>query len=290
MAFKSLADTMRLLVVTPYVWISGVFACLAILLTYMVYLQFGLIFAVPIAVVCIFLIPAFLAGTYGVILENRGSPSVYFKYIRMGYFKCLFPTIFVIALAFIGTGAISYVLINLGFEMGIYVYVIMFVALPLLFFFYFSDMTALIGAGSLLKSLRESALRVMMGSFAITMFYLINILVFFIMDFVFSTVVSVFALESMNFMGSMSNADVISMDQDQLVNYVDTILDSFLSSEAVQTALVVALSVCSFVFIPFYSTYKACFFKGMITTVPPVIKKIQEDGEYDEKGRWFKYK
>ncbi|MDO5844390.1 MAG: hypothetical protein Q4Q53_04520 [Methanocorpusculum sp.] len=290
MALKSLADTFRLLVITPYVWISGVFACLAILLAYIIYLQFGLVFAVPVAVITIFLIPAFFAGTYGVILENHGSPSVYLKYVKFGYIRCLLPTIFVFVIGLIATGAIVYVLIHLGFDMGVYVYVAMLVALPFLFFFYFADMAALIGARGIFNSLRESTLRVMMGSFSITVFYLVNILVFFLMNFVFSAIISFYAMGSMDFLMNLSDAEIISMGQDELMALAQTSMDTFFASQTAVTASLIAVSVCALFFIPFFSTYKACFFKRLITTVPAAIKKIEEDGEYDSKGRWFKYK
>lgn len=290
MALKSFADTMRLLVITPYVWISGVFACFAILLTYIAYLQFGLAFAVPIAVVCIFILPAFLAGTYGVILENHGSPSVFIKYVKFGYLRCLLPTIFVILIGVIATGAIVYVLMKLGFDMGVYLYVGMFIALPFIFFFYFADLAALIGARGIFNSLRESALRVLMGSVSITVFYLVNILVFFLMHFVFTTIISVYAVGSMDFLMNISDAEIISMSQDELMTLAQTSMDMFFASQTAVTASMIAAAVCALFFIPFFSTYKGCFFKRLITTVPAAIKKIEEEGEYDKKGRWFKYK
>lgn len=290
MALKSFTDTLRLLVITPYVWISGIFSCLAILLTYFIYLNFGLTAAVVTSVISLFVFVAFLPGTYGVILENHGSPSVFLRYIKFGYLRCIFPVIFLVALVFIATDSVVYVLMDLGFDAGVYLYVIMFIAIPFLFFFYFADMTSLIGNGGLFKSLRESALRVMMGSYSITIFYIVNIAAFLLMYFVVSAIISVYAVGSMDFLFNLTDAEIISMSQTELVALAESSVDTFLASDMAVFASVVAAAVCSLFFIPFFSTYKACFFKRMITTIPQAIKKIEEDGEFDSKGRWFKYK
>ena len=51
-----------------------------------------------------------------------------------------------------------------------------------------------------------------------------------------------------------------------------------------------ALAVCAVIFVPLFTLYKACYFAKTSALVLPDVPAAEPEGEYDEKGRWYKYK
>ncbi|HJJ41810.1 MAG TPA: hypothetical protein O0W90_00655 [Methanocorpusculum sp.] len=291
MALKSLGDTLRLLVITPYVWFTGIFAALSILLVYIVYQNLGIIAAVPVGVILLFILPSLMVGTYGIILENHGSPKVYFKYVRYGYLRCLFPFLFVIIMWAVLTLLIKYIAAHFAVSIDI-ISISMITAIPIFFFCYFADISALINSGGIFKSIKESAVRVANGSFSVTAFYLFNISAFILMSIVFSIILSMFVIGSTDILTSFTESEILSMSQAELYSFAEASMNDFFLTPEGLTSRIISLSICALFFFPFFVTYKACYFKRLITSAPinRQPNAAEADGEYDEKGRWFKYK
>lgn len=331
MALKAFAETLRLLVITPYVWICGIFAAISILGFYYTEIQFGILYAIPLGLICLFIMPAFLAGSYGIILENHGSPKVYLKYIRYGYFKCLLPMLLVLLIGWVAYQAITYLLLMIGLSAEIAMYFGLFIILPIIFFWYFADLCAMLGARGIFGSLKASARRVMAGSFSVTAFYLFNIALFFLLDFLFSLILSFFipenALSGTLLSSGMSETELMTalqnMTSEQLLEYMTSLLTPEMLSAFAFTG-----AICAFIAVPLFTTYKVCYFKRLLAAtlprtdqhtepapqteenpeentgntptevpapaptrapLPPNDPHAGEDGEYDAKGRWFKY-
>lgn len=339
MAFKSLVDTIRLLVITPYVWICGIFAAISILAVYFLGMKFGYLIALPVGVVLLFILPAFIAGSYGIVLENHGSPKVYAKYVKLGYFKCLLPMLLIIVIGFVAVQALTYILLMAGLPAQTAVYFGLFIVLPILFFWYFADLCAMLGARGLFGSLKSSSRRVMAGSFSVTAFYLFNIAVFFFFNFIFDFILPFFISPDSPVLQAFAGKNeaellntISAMSSEELLQY----LLSFITPDVI-SAFVFSLAICVLFALPFFVTYKVCYFKRLLAAsipkgviqqneaaeadiaeekkepgqdtvcaapvqepqapvsslrrapLPPNDPHAGEDGEYDAKGRWFKY-
>ncbi|HJJ47548.1 MAG TPA: hypothetical protein O0X39_00955 [Methanocorpusculum sp.] len=282
MAFKSLIDTLRLLVITPYVWICGMFAAFSILAVYFIGLEFSFIVALPVGLVLLFVLPAFIAGSYGIILENHGSPKVYAKYVKIGYFKCLLPMLLIILIGFLAVQALTYILLMFGLPAQTAFYFGLFIVLPIIFFWYFADLCALLGARGLFGSLKSSSRRVSAGSFSVTAFYLFNIAIFFVFNFIFDLILPLFLspdTPALQAFAGMSETEIINMfsamTTDQLMQYFMSLI-----TPEVITAFMFTLAICVFFALPFFVTYKVCYFKRLLTaSIPNGVLQNQPDGE-----------
>ena len=111
-----------------------------------------------------------------------------------------------------------------------------------------------------------------------------NIAVIFFASFFMSFVMSVVGFEALLPLAEISEEALTAMPLEELTALV-------LTPEIIW-ASVISLAVTALVFVPFFVSYKTYFFKRMLTNYSgsAARRPAEEDGEYDEKGRWFKYK
>ncbi len=283
MAMQSLIEAVRSLVTIPIVWLNGLFACMAILLSYYVYLNGGIIFGIVTAILLLLLYPFFLAGTYGVILDGNKKRGAFMIYARYGYTRCLFPTILIVFLTWLLMNVLTYILALAGVSAELSVYIGMFVVIPIVFFSYFADITAIRHNLRMGQAIKDSTRRVMGGSLSITAFYLMNVALFFTASFIFSMLFSVFGADSIMALTRLNETQLLSLMPDELMALVMT--------PEIIWAMTLALAVTALIFMPLIIAYKAFFFKRLLVIPVPSAQPAEDaDGEYDEKGRWFKYK
>ncbi|HJJ41638.1 MAG TPA: hypothetical protein O0X63_05700 [Methanocorpusculum sp.] len=284
MVFASLSQAVKAYGKMPHVWISGIFSALAILLTY--YLAFTVNQTAGLAVLVIFFFafPYVLAGTYGVLIDNNKKKGAFRIYARYGFRRCLFPNILLVLLTWFLMNLATTLLLLFGVSPEMALYISLFVVIPLLFFCYFADITAIRHNLTMGQAVKDSAKRVAVGSFSITAFYLMTIAVLFFASFFMSLVMSFVGFEALLPLTELSEEVLLSMPVEELTALV-------LTPEII-FASVVSLAVTAFVFVPFFVSFKTYFFKRMLTIYngQAYHRPAEEDGEYDEKGRWFKYK
>ena len=284
MVFASLSQAVKAYGKMPHVWISGIFSALAILLTY--YLAFTVNQTAGLAVLVIFFFafPYVLAGTYGVLIDNNKKKGAFRIYARYGFRRCLFPNILLVLLTWFLMNLATTLLLLFGVSPEMALYISLFVVIPLVFFCYFADITAIRHNLTMGQAVKDSAKRVAVGSFSITAFYLMNIAVLFFASFFMSLVMSFVGFEALLPLTELSEEVLLSMPVEELTALV-------LTPEVI-FASVISLAVTAFVFVPFFVSFKTYFFKRMLSVYngSAVQHTAEEDGEYDEKGRWFKYK
>ena len=284
MVFASLAEALRAYVKMPLVWVNGAVAALAILavyyLTYFVNETAGL----AAMVIFFFFFPYFLAGTYGILIDNNKKKGAFKIYARYGFRRCLFPNILLVLLTWFLMNLVTMLLLTFGVSAELALYISLFVVIPLVFFCYFADITAIRHNLTMGQAVKDSARRVALGSFSITVFYLMNIAVIFFASFVLSMVMSFVGFEALLPLAEMTEEALLALTPEELVTLVMT-------PEIIQASFV-SLAITAFIFVPFFVSYKTYFFKRMLTVYngSAVRHTAEEDGEYDEKGRWFKYK
>ena len=284
MVFASLVEALRAYVKMPLVWVNGAVAALAILavyyLTYFVNETAGL----AAMVIFFFFFPYFLAGTYGVLIDNNKKKGAFKIYARYGFRRCLFPNILLVLLTWFLMNLVTMLLLTFGVSAELALYISLFVVIPLVFFCYFADITAIRHNLTMGQAVKDSARRVALGSFSITVFYLMNIAVIFFASFVLSMVMSFVGFEALLPLAEMTEEALLALTPEELVTLVMT-------PEIIQASFV-SLAITAFIFVPFFVSYKTYFFKRMLSVYngSAVQHTAEEDGEYDEKGRWFKYK
>lgn len=281
MAVQSLGEAVGWMLRSPYVWLSGLWTAAVLLLAWYLYTNIGIMTAFSVAFVLAFVLPALIAGTYGIVAESESSFRVFRRYAVCCYFRQLLTSILVFLIAWVFSQFISYMLLVLGFGMGASMQVALFVFIPVIFFCYFADVTAVINEKRIFASVKDSFLRVANGSFSLAVFYLINIGLLILASFVLSLVFAVFAGDALLPVASMTEAELLSLSQDELL--------ALMSAPEVVFAGFAAFAVCAVFFVPLFTLYKACFFGRTAALVLPDMPPREPVGEYDEKGRWYKY-
>ena len=284
MVFASLTQAVKAYGKMPHVWISGIFSALAILLTYYLAFTVSEVAGLAVMVIFFFAFPYILAGTYGVLIDNNKKKGAFKIYARYGFRRCLFPNILLVLLTWFLMNLVTTLLLLFGVPAELSLYISLFVVIPLVFFCYFADITAIRHNLTMGQAVKDSARRVALGSFSITAFYLMNIAVIFFASFFMSFVMSVVGFEALLPLAEISEEALTAMPIEELTALV-------LTPEIIW-ASVVSLAVTALVFVPFFVSFKTYFFKRMLTVYngSAYHRPAEEEGEYDEKGRWFKYK
>ena len=284
MVFTSLSQAVKAYGKMPHVWISGIFAALAILLTYYLAFTVSEVAGLAVMVIFFFAFPYILAGTYGVLIDNNKKKGAFKIYARYGFRRCLFPNILLVLLTWFLMNLATSLLLIFGVSPEMALYVSLFVVIPLVFFCYFADITAIRHNLTMGQAVKDSAKRVSAGSFSITAFYLMNIALLFFASFFMSLVMSFVGFEALMPLTELTEEAVASMPLEELTALV-------LTPEVI-FATVISLAVTALVFVPFFVSFKTYFFKRMLTVYngSAYHRPAEEEGEYDEKGRWFKYK
>lgn len=281
MALKSLSEAVSLLLKKPLVWMPGMFAAFAILFIYYMYTLFGSSVALPIGIGLLVIFPAFLAGTYGVIVGDKSSSADFRKYAAYGYFRCLIPNLVIIMLGFLLSNTLTYILLMVGLSVDVALYFSIFLVIPLVFFFYFADITAMVNNFPAFRALKDSVVKVTTGSFHITAFYLFNIALFFAASFIFSAMWSLLAVDALLPISQMTQGEILALSQNELIAL-------FMAPEILSSGFL-ALAVCASIFIPIVVSYKACFFKRNLLKLEAEPKAEEQQGSFDADGRWYKY-
>lgn len=280
MVLQSLGEAAGWMARSPYVWLSGLWTAMVLLLCGYVYAHVGVMTMVSVGVVLVFVLPALIAGTYGVVVENESSFRVFRWYAVHGYFRQLLSSLLVFLIAWVFSQFVSYLLMAFGLGMMASAQMAMFVFVPVVFFCYFADVTAVVNEKGVFASVKDSFLRVMNGSFSVAFFYLVNVLLLIAASFLGSLLLTIFAEDQFLPFASMTEAELLSLTSDEIF--------AIMSAPEIVFAGFMAFAVCAVVFIPLFTLYKACFFeKTSVLVLPEVV--TEQEGEYDEKGRWYKY-
>lgn len=253
MALKSLVQALGLLAKKPLVWMPGIFSAFAVLLTYYVFAQFGTTVGLVVGAAMLVLFPAFLAGTYGIIIGDTSSAADFRKYAVYGYVRCLIINLLVLMIGFVLSNTLTYILLMTGMSMEVAMYFSIFLIVPLIFFFFFADISAMVHNLAPFRALKDSAFRVAAGSFKTTAFYLFNIVLIFAAFFIFTAIWSVLAANALMPLVGMTEAEILALSQAELL--------ALFAAPEVLSSGAIAFAVCSLVFVPVFVSYKACFYK-----------------------------
>lgn len=297
MALKSLSEALGLLAKKPLVWMPGFFAAFAILLTYYMYSLFGMGVAFPVGITLLVIMPAFLAGTYGIVIGDNATPAAFRKYAIYGYIRCLMPTIILLMIGWILATALTYLLMTFGLSVTVGYYFSTFVIIPLLFFCYFADITAVVNNLPAFRAIKDSAARVTNGAVNSMVFYIFNVVILLAASMFYSLICSLLTVDVASPLFEMNETQLIALSQSA---EFETELLALVSTPEIISAAIISLAITACIFVPIFVVYKACFYKRLLVTntMPEAANKEHQGGQgnqgnqggsFDEKGRWYKY-
>jgi hypothetical protein len=279
MVLESLREAFARLKDTPVLWISGLFMGALFALFLLTQAGGNTTLGSRIFFLGLCALPFFLGGFYGAI---RGDDPGLRGYIRAGaryYFRILLAGAVIVAAVFL-TGflvMIPFTVLGVPLQAGMTLS-FLGVAIPFAFFTFFFDTAVVFEERKVLDSIRRSVEFTMGDPRRTVGFYLVNLAIGFLILLVSSVI------------WSLAIADRLQ----PLVDSNQTVLQVNLTAEQMMNLIGVpglwAGAVIGFFAVLIGGTlllsFKACLFRRR--AVSPASAAPQQ-GEFDEKGRWYRY-
>ncbi len=280
MVLTGLKEALGLLRRIPVLWVPGLVTGLLAAILWLVYNAQGSFFATRLLLIGSLIAVFFLAGSYAVIGNGKGGIAELFTGGVRYFFRVLLPLLVIIFCTVI---LVALVMITLSFGgmpadpefLGVFGICI---TIPVAFLTFFFDTAAVFEDRRIFDSVRRSIELVTVRSVQVFKFYVISAAVFFAVTFSLMIVWEAALYEKLEPLTHFNETQIAAFTPEQLGGMVG-------ADGTVITA--VCLFFGFLVLLPILSTYKACFFRsvaeGSVTVEQPVT------GEYDSKGRWYKY-
>ncbi|MDP3396677.1 MAG: hypothetical protein Q8S57_08460 [Methanoregula sp.] len=280
MALTELKDALGLLRSIPVLWVPGLVTGVLAAVLWLIFIIQGSFFAMRLILIFSFIAVFFLAGSYVVIRNGKGGIRDLFLGGIQYFFRVLLPMLVIIFCTII---LVTLVMITLSFGgvpanpefLGVFTICII---IPVAFLTIFFDTAAVFEDLRIFDSIRRSIELVTAQLTRVLKFYVISAAVFFVITFALMIVWEAALFDKLEPLTRFNETQIATFTPDQLIGMIGT------------NGMVIT-AVCLFfgflLLLPILSTYKACFFR----TFPKSSVSIEQQpsGEYDSKGRWYKY-
>jgi len=269
MALDSLREAIARMADTPVLWISGLFMGALLALDLLIQAGGNTLFGSRFAFLGLCALPFFLGGSYGAI---KGSNPGLQGYLRAGaryYFRILLAGVVIIAAALLTVFLVMIPFAILGGSlqatMGLS---LLGVAIPFSFFTFFFDTAVVLEERKVLDSIRRSVEFVLANPVKTAVIFVLSLIAGL---FILSSYLS----DRLQPLLEMNQTALQSMTQEQIVDLLAPPVFGTGSAIACIMIIVGGTLLLSF---------KACFFRRH-ASAPSALPQ----GEFDEKGRWYRY-
>ncbi|MCU0632340.1 MAG: hypothetical protein MUC66_05110 [Methanolinea sp.] len=279
MVVNSLKRALVLLSKNPFLWlpglVTGVLGALDLILQY----SFGTFLATRLWFLEALLIPFLLAGAYTQIRSGEGDASAYLAGGMAYYFRILLPSL-VIAFAVLATVfLVAIPLAIMGTIGAVLPFVIMGCTIPLIFFTFFFDTAAVFEDRRVFDCIRRSVEVVLNRPGRVVGFFLASFGIVFLVAIPLAIIWTSLLYDQL--------LPLVSMDPAQIQALSMPILNEMLGFQGILlTAVMYVIGVTLAGNIIY--TFKAVFYQETCQGPSQVTPEILQ-GEFDEKGRWYKY-
>jgi hypothetical protein len=283
MVFAELKEALGLLRQIPVLWVPGLVAGLLAAVLWLTFNAQGSFFASRLVLIFSLIAVFFLAGSYAVIRNGSGSIRELFIGGIQYFFRVLLPLLVIIFCMLI---LVALVTITLSFGgvpanpefMAIFS---IFIFVPVAFLTVFFDTAAVLEDRRIFDAIRRSINLATAQSVRVLKFWVISAAVFLVITFSLMMVWEAALYDKLEPLTRFNETQLAEFTPDQLAGMIG-------ADGTVITA--VCLFFGFLLLLPILSTYKACYFRSMAKGFQGSISIDQQTtGEYDSKGRWYKY-
>lgn len=280
MAFNELREAAGLLVRKPVLWIPGIVggACAAII--WLSFFYSGAFFTSRLLVIFALVLLFFTTGMLAVIRSNEATGRGFLTGALNSYFRVLLPQIVIISvliLVFI-LCTITFSLLGLASDIGLLSALTFGIMMPTLMLTFFFDTAAVFEDRKVFESIQRSVLLVSNHMMETLGYFIVSALLCAGVLFGLMIVWEAILFDQLKPLMDFSDAQREAFTPDQLI--------AMIGQEGILvTAIILFTGV--FVLLPLLFSYKACFYKKIASSA--VMIEQQTYGEYDSKGRWYKY-
>ena len=280
MAIAELKEAMILLKRIPSLWIPGIvggFLASALLLTFNLS---GPFFASRLLVISALVLLLFTTGILATIRNNEGNSRTLLSGGMRYYFRVLLPQLIIIFGVMLIFTLVMVTLSLLGFasEMSIMTALAFGFIIPTVILTFFYDTAAVFEDRKVFDSIRRSIQLVKIHIYNVIAFLFVCTIIIVGIMFTLMIVWEIFLYDKLEPISRYNATQLQAFNSDQLFTLIGP-------GGMWITAIVLFFGV--FILIPVLYSYKACFFKRLARTT--TITQQPTTGEYDSKGRWYKY-
>jgi hypothetical protein len=280
MVIASLREALGLIARHPALWLPGIVLALVGAADLNIEYYGGSFIAGKLWVLEIIVLPFFVAGLLSAVKNNDMSFHGFAASGLKNYFRVLLPGIVILFAALI-TAFLLIVPLSLigtpGSAMGLYAGILAGVAVPFIFLMYFYDAVAVFESEKVFESIRRSIELTMNHTGLVVKFFLVNIAILIVGFFI------IFMIWTMMFFDKLTPLTMMNATEIQTVT--PEYFTSLLGAGGIVISSII-FAAGALVLVTILYTYKACFYK-VLSGSTPVVATVQ--GEFDEKGRWYKY-
>ena len=279
MAVAELREACGLLVRMPVLWIPGVVGGLCAALLWLLFIFSGPFFAGRLVVITGIILLFFIAGTLAVIRQNEGSMRTLASGGRQYFFRVLLPQLvifFMILLVFVLV-MLTLTLIGIPADPALLVFLSFGVAIPSILMTLFADNAAVFEDRKVFESIQRSVDIVSQNTGKVISFVVISVLACSAILFSLMIIWEALLFDKLEPITQYTEEQLMAFTPDQLLAMIGN--DGTWVTAAV-------LFLAGLLLIPLLTSYKACIFRKLAGNTV-VIQQIT--GEYDSKGRWYKY-
>jgi hypothetical protein len=280
MAITELKEAVRLLGRMPLLWIPGLVGGLSAAVLWLILMFFGSFFAGRLLVIFGLVLLLFITGALCLIKNDGGEIRSMLSAGRQYYFRVLLPElviIFMILLVFVLL-VLTLTLVGTTPDPALIAFLTLGVTIPSIVLTFFADTEAVFEDRKVFESIQRSIEMVSMNISNVIAFIITSAVVTCAVVFSLMLIWEGLLYSRLEPVTHYTEAQLQAFTPDQLLALIGT-------DGIWVTALV--LFIAGLVLIPVLLSYKACFFRKLVGSTAVVIQ--QESGEYDSKGRWYKY-
>jgi hypothetical protein len=280
MAIAELKEAITLLRQIPSLWVSGIVGGILAAAVWVSLNLSGEFFASRLFVISLLVLHLFTTGILVLVRDRQGSTKTMLAGGIKYYFRVLLPqlvivfcimlvmTVVMITIGLIGNTLDPSLLSALAFGFMI----------PAVVLTFFYDTAAVFEDKKVFESVRRSAQLVMTRINEVTVFLLVGVAATFLIVFMLMIVWEAFLFDKLE--------PITRYNETQLQAFTPDLFIGMIGPEGIWiTALMLFIGV--FLLVPILFTYKACFFRSLARGME--ITQQPTTGEYDSKGRWYKY-
>jgi len=279
MAIAELKEALTLLRRMPLLWIPGIAGGFMAAALWIALNLSGTFFAGRLVVFSGLVLLIFTTGMLTIIRKNEGTIRELLAGGIRYYFRVLLPQLVIISgvlLVFILL-TVTFSLIGIA-DVNIVTALTVGFTIPTLFLTFFYDTAAVFEDRRVFESIRRSIQLVFAHINAVIVFLLVFLAIFVGVVLALMIIWEAFLYDKLEPLSRYNETQLQTLSPDQLVAMIGP-------GGIGITAIILFFGI--FLLLPILYSYKACFFKKLAGGV--IITQQPTTGEFDSKGRWYKY-
>jgi hypothetical protein len=280
MATAELREAVALLFRMPLLWIPGIIGGAFAAIIWLTLFISGAFFTSRLLIIFALVLLFFTTGMLSVIRNNEATGRALVVGGLNNYFRVLLPQLvigFALLVVFI-LCTITFALFGLASDIGLLTSLTFGIMIPTLMLTFFFDTAAVFEERRVFDSIQRSVLLVSAHMMKVLSFFIVSALLCAGVIFGLMIVWEAILFDKLKPIMDFTDAQREAFTPDQLF--------AMIGQDGVWvTAIILFIGVL--ILLPLLFSYKACFYKKMASSTVPIEQQIY--GEYDSKGRWYKY-